>query len=250
MEDHDVRKQFEVRQYRNQANLVYIGTIAGCLPIGWVFWFLAGSRLLAGLMVLLVIVSGLAIWLNQKNRYGLASLVFIGVMSVIASIEVLTFGLGAGFQYYFFNMAGLIIYTSWRQWAKNLGVLVEAVVLVVLYFVMAGRAAPLELGLGLVAFFHSLNVLLNIAGVANSAIYYKKIAMDAHEEIMDLALTDYLTGLLNRSAFDGIMDRFDADRRESGRGVGLLLLDIDHFKRVNDTLGIFVGMRSFGRWRI
>ena len=241
MEDHSVKKQFEVRQYRNQANLVYVGTIIGCVPIAGVFWFLAGSELLAFLIVLLLVVSGGAIWLNQKQRYGMASLVYIGLLLVVAVVEVLTFGLGVGFQYYFFNMAGLIIYTNWRGWQKFMGLFLEAVLLVVLYFMMAGRAVPVELGYGLAVFFHTVNVVLNIAGVANSAIYYKKIAMDAHEEITDLAMTDYLTGLLNRSAFDGIMDHFESDRRDSGRGVGLLLLDIDHFKEVNDTFGHLCG---------
>ncbi|NTX99760.1 diguanylate cyclase [Deinococcus sp. JMULE3] len=48
------------------------------------------------------------------------------------------------------------------------------------------------------------------------------------------ALTDALTGLGNRR-------QFDLDLEAMGPGDALLLLDIDHFKRVNDTHGHHVG---------
>jgi two-component system, cell cycle response regulator len=56
-------------------------------------------------------------------------------------------------------------------------------------------------------------------------------------EARRLAATDGLTGLMNRRAFLEIIAR---DRQRSERNVhpwSLLLLDVDHFKRVNDTWG-------------
>jgi len=56
-------------------------------------------------------------------------------------------------------------------------------------------------------------------------------------KVRDLATTDGLTGLFNRRVF---MDRFDdmlARAKRSGRPLSLILADIDHFKRVNDTGG-------------
>jgi diguanylate cyclase len=48
------------------------------------------------------------------------------------------------------------------------------------------------------------------------------------------ALTDGLTGLANRRAFDAALRDAAA---QSGRDASLLLLDIDHFKVINDTYG-------------
>jgi diguanylate cyclase (GGDEF)-like protein/PAS domain S-box-containing protein len=56
-------------------------------------------------------------------------------------------------------------------------------------------------------------------------------------ELRQQADTDGLTGLLNRRAFMVATEKaFDLARRH-GRPLALLLLDADHFKRVNDTHG-------------
>lgn len=55
------------------------------------------------------------------------------------------------------------------------------------------------------------------------------------------ATTDFLTGILNRGAFfDAARLALEAATRER-RAVSLLLIDVDHFKRVNDTYGHPVG---------
>jgi diguanylate cyclase (GGDEF)-like protein len=51
------------------------------------------------------------------------------------------------------------------------------------------------------------------------------------------AMTDPLTGLKNRGFFDETLQG-EIDRAEQhGHSLGLLMLDLDHFKRVNDTYG-------------
>jgi diguanylate cyclase (GGDEF)-like protein/PAS domain S-box-containing protein len=60
----------------------------------------------------------------------------------------------------------------------------------------------------------------------------------AHEELERLASDDPLTGLLNRRRFDEELEReLKRLAREPGRRAALLVLDIDRFKLVNDSLG-------------
>ncbi|MBW6398050.1 GGDEF domain-containing protein [Roseomonas sp. HJA6] len=59
----------------------------------------------------------------------------------------------------------------------------------------------------------------------------------AHRE----ALTDPLTGLLNRRAFDESAREHAARAAAAGTALSALMLDIDHFKRVNDHWGHAVG---------
>ncbi|AWN51449.1 GGDEF domain-containing protein [Methylobacterium sp. 17Sr1-1] len=55
------------------------------------------------------------------------------------------------------------------------------------------------------------------------------------------ALTDGLTGLGNRRLFTERLEEETARARETGAPLSLVVLDIDHFKRVNDTYGHAIG---------
>ena len=61
------------------------------------------------------------------------------------------------------------------------------------------------------------------------------------EALAMVSRADPLTGCLNRRGFE---ERFDAElsrAQRSGRPVGLIMLDLDHFKEVNDTRGHAAG---------
>jgi diguanylate cyclase (GGDEF)-like protein len=57
----------------------------------------------------------------------------------------------------------------------------------------------------------------------------------------DLALVDDLTGLKNRRAFFDDIEQMIAGSRRRGQPVSVALIDLDHFKVVNDTHGHVAG---------
>ncbi|MFL5950043.1 MAG: diguanylate cyclase domain-containing protein, partial [Gaiellaceae bacterium] len=57
------------------------------------------------------------------------------------------------------------------------------------------------------------------------------------EQIEKLALYDSLTGLANRRLFHDRLEQAFLSAQRSGAGFGLMLLDLDRFKEINDTLG-------------
>lgn len=59
----------------------------------------------------------------------------------------------------------------------------------------------------------------------------------AEEKIWRMANHDALTGLPNRALFQQRLEQALAKARAKGTTVSLLLIDLDHFKDVNDTLG-------------
>ncbi len=61
------------------------------------------------------------------------------------------------------------------------------------------------------------------------------------ESVRREALTDGLTGLSNRKAFDAELQRIASEAMAAGQPFTLLMMDIDHFKSFNDNYGHLVG---------
>ena len=61
------------------------------------------------------------------------------------------------------------------------------------------------------------------------------------EQIKEESLTDALTGISNRRAFDNILEKSIESSIDQNSPLSLLLIDIDHFKQFNDNFGHLVG---------
>ena len=66
---------------------------------------------------------------------------------------------------------------------------------------------------------------------------YEEQLRQSIERTLVLAVSDGLTGLHNRRFLDMHLERALEDSRRSGETVGLMMADIDHFKRINDGWG-------------
>lgn len=63
------------------------------------------------------------------------------------------------------------------------------------------------------------------------------VVRDLHHQLESLAITDALTGLLNRRGFLQELQAAISRHQRTGQKAALLYLDLDGFKRINDTLG-------------
>ena len=76
--------------------------------------------------------------------------------------------------------------------------------------------------------------------VERSIRYTLKLAQ-AMRELHLLATRDALTGLLNRRAFEGLLQEELQRAQRLNHPLALVLVDLDHFKAVNDTFGHAAG---------
>lgn len=88
-----------------------------------------------------------------------------------------------------------------------------------------------------------LQTIADFAALAIERAYYLR-------SVTRLALTDALTGLANRRAFDQVLQREIERTKRMGSPFSLVLLDIDQFKAINDRHGHAAGdeaLRAVGR---
>lgn len=78
--------------------------------------------------------------------------------------------------------------------------------------------------------------------LANEALQQEiQIRTRIQEELQHLATTDTLTGLRNRRAFKEFAEMEIKRAERHGNALSLVMFDIDHFKRINDTFGHLIG---------
>jgi diguanylate cyclase (GGDEF)-like protein/PAS domain S-box-containing protein len=118
--------------------------------------------------------------------------------------------------------------------------------------VRSGAAAPIEVdghlwGLVSVAWGDGsasdpevLSRLAHFADLVSLAV----TGAEAREQLALFASTDHLTGLSNQRTFTDRLDEEVRRARRHGRPLSLVLIDLDHFKLVNDTHGHEAGNRA------
>ena len=98
-----------------------------------------------------------------------------------------------------------------------------------------------------IAIINLLNLVLCAVLMLAFVHIYETRREEAELKLFMMAQSDSLTGLANRASFHSTLIRTIAECERSGSGFALVIMDVDHFKLVNDTMGHDAGDRALGR---
>lgn len=87
------------------------------------------------------------------------------------------------------------------------------------------------------------NLVIGFSVVLLSNLIWAMKLRKANARLRHMSRTDHLTGLYNRAALDGQLTREIDRSRRYGRPLAVMIIDLDHFKTVNDRLGHLMGDR-------
>ncbi|WP_411359983.1 GGDEF domain-containing protein [Pseudidiomarina salilacus] len=223
----------------------------------WVFLFVAlvlgainqlieGNQLLAVVHYLcFAIAVGFLVWLYWHPPA--AQLIAWLTTLVIAAVLIAYTVMAAGQHYALYWLAifpPIAYFLLGRTWGFSLSVMVIGGILIYIGQVYDGwNAAPFTMrsfGNIIIATAALIVILRHIEKTRAEAFQY----LEQHSERLEyIAVTDPLTGLNNRGKLDQALSRALRRAKNEKLGCCVILIDIDHFKRVNDDFGHQTGDR-------
>jgi diguanylate cyclase (GGDEF)-like protein len=146
-----------------------------------------------------------------------------------------------------FLVLPFVMWAAIRFRQREVTTLIAAVCAIAIYFTVKGRgpfaAESLNVSLLLLLAFMSTVAVTGL--VLNAVVGERGRAMaslaEALRELREQAITDPLTALYNRRFLQDYLPRELARARRRGAPVAILMIDLDRFKRVNDTAGHAAG---------
>ena len=178
----------------------------------------------------------------------LACVFMLGILTVTA----LGFSYNTTLLVVNFAVGGLMLFGCWNIRKKAFAGGIESLVFWAIF--IAGSQFWLRSGVTLTletvqsgaayrdsTYWAVLNATVAICSILVALSLIAACATDVIKEIRTVSETDSLTGLRNRRAFDEAVETLITNSARAGLPVSLAILDIDHFKQVNDTYGHQVG---------
>jgi diguanylate cyclase (GGDEF)-like protein len=201
----------------------------GVWPLAWVN---VGSVLLYAVVAVLL----------TRRRLGLAYVLMGLEVTGHAVLAVWSVGWDSGFHYYLMIVVPIVLASTVQDWPGKAAL---AVTVMLLYAGMdwfwRGEVPQYVLRREVLEHLHLFNLLSTLFILGGLTAIYVRLIDDAERRLNTLATTDHLTGLMNRRSLMDALDREQARRERRPHPMTVMLVDIDHFKQLNDAHGHAVG---------
>jgi diguanylate cyclase (GGDEF)-like protein len=197
---------------------------------------------------------------NAKHRWAITAIVGVGALSalLVRLVPAERIVRSRWCEAFFLSWSCAVLAVIFAAAALDGGVRSPIAVATVVPVIFSGLSYPFRstlavgiatigaaLGLGLAAedpapgytFFFAATLACTVA----MCVWQSRLHESVRDHLSLVSRTDPLTGCLNRRGFEERFDAELAEVRRTGGALGLLLVDLDRFKEVNDTLGHAAG---------
>ncbi|GIU00034.1 hypothetical protein TSL6_05400 [Sulfurovum sp. TSL6] len=181
---------------------------------------------------------------SSKTNYNLTAYALL-IISLITFTSSLIFVPQDEFRMIWFYLLVFVAYMISGKMSGLFFTLASIVVILTVNFFVDMQLSQVAINSGILGL---------IIGSFLSSIYTNKITdyenslKQQNSSLSLLASTDYLTGIMNRRMFNEISERYFQTAQKNEFCLTLLLLDLDHFKKVNDTYGHQAGDQLLKRF--
>ncbi|MFT3836239.1 MAG: GGDEF domain-containing protein [Myxococcaceae bacterium] len=188
-------------------------------------------------------VASVAIWVTATlaNRFGRATLamwLIFGEVTVHALLATTAFGWESGFQYY---LIPLIPFVMFNDRLKTLPVWLASGAVFGAFLYLRWASPPLAIDPRIAKELQLCNVAIPFLALALVSYYFRLASITAEQQMEKAAVTDPLTGLYNRRHMSVLLAEAEARFKNEQRPFSVIVADVDHFKRINDTHGHATG---------
>lgn len=217
--------------------------LAGGVDVAFfVIFLILGSPILAWINVISVAMYIYAYRAFKQRRNRLAVMLIRTEVLVHAGLGTVLVGWGSGFHYFLLMfIPALFVSTRARSaWILAICLWVYYVGLdVLMWYVQPLQPISSDALLGV----HVFNLTVVFCMFSYLALFYVVTVTRAHKSLARMATTDSLTGLFNRRHIIALTEKELARHHRRPSNLTLMLMDIDHFKQINDQYGHDIGDR-------
>jgi diguanylate cyclase (GGDEF)-like protein len=200
-------------------------------------WFVGAIPLLAVQLATIAIYSLCYVLSTRGHRWLPIVLTWVDLLGH-ATLACWIVGVESGFQYYSWILLPLLFANVHRNLREKA---IMALCLIVVYVVIdwwLHRTTPwVMVDAVALAGLRYFNIVCFLMALGVIAAAHAQTVDAAAQRLAALASTDMLTGMLNRRRMADHLQKEWAQARAGNHPLSVLLLDIDHFKFINDEYG-------------
>lgn len=229
--------------YRSYVVINAVGYLGIVVHAGLtVLFFYLGVHVLAALNIVSTALWAAGWQANRSCRHEGAIMLMISEVIAHTVLVVPVVGWHAGFQYYLF---GAIPFSLFNNRFRGDTIIILSVCLCLTFIaldMLSHDSPPLTaLTASAVRALNYANIIIAFTAVGIISYYFRLASVTLEKELEQLAHTDSLTGLYNRRKMQEVLEIQQALASRTGLNFALIFVDIDHFKKFNDSHGHYCG---------